>query len=325
MDGTLTTALPTEPYTAFPAKSGYQHLANPRAAQTAEPWQATFDPNPSGPAAYGSVYNSNANVRGVFQTTTEQAATGSFSAKATYEFNAAGYILFSTPVLANLPNALPASLSVMIHGDSSGHRIGVRLYDAGGEKYVKGLGVVDWTGWKRFDIPTDLANWSHYQGDENNVFDVPVRQFNLELTAVTTGPKTGAIFLDDVTLEYESGLVTAADFETPQRNLRLWMLGAPETTVITGAGLGPDLTLPVPFAIARRTGQSAAFLTLMEPYAAAPRISKFQQLPDGSLRIEGDTFTDTFRLTPEGVQSFNRCSSGPACSSIFSLGNPLGL
>ena len=101
----------------------------------------------------------------------------------------------------------------MIHGDSSGHRIGIRLYDAGGEKYVKPLGTVDWTGWKRFDIPTDLANWNHYQGDENNVFNLPVSQFNLELTAVTTGPKTGALFVDDVTLEYESGPVVAADFE----------------------------------------------------------------------------------------------------------------
>ncbi len=325
MDGTLTTALPTEPYTGFGTKNGYQHLSEPRAARTAEGWQATVDPNPTGPATYGSIYNSNANVRGVFQTSTEQAATGRFSAKATYDFGGAGYILFSTPILAELPNALPTSLSVMIYGDGSGHRIGVRLYDAGGEKYVKALGTVDWTGWKRFDIATDFANWNHYQGDENNVFDVPVSQFNLELTAVTTGPKAGALFIDDVTLEYEAGPVTAAGFETPQRNLRLWMLGAPETTVVTGSGLGPDLTRPVPFAIARRLGQSATFITLMEPYAAAPRIAKFEQLPDGSVRVEGDTFTDTFRLTNEGVQSFNRCSNGAACSSILSLGNPLGL
>ncbi|HEY3440178.1 MAG TPA: heparinase II/III family protein [Paludibaculum sp.] len=325
MDGALTTALPTEPYTAFPAKSGYQHLAEPRAAQTSDSWQATFDPNPTGPITYGSVYNSNSNVRGTFQTTTEQAASGRFAAKATYELNSAGYILFSTPILTGLPDALPTSLSLMIHGDASGHRIGVRLYDAGGEKYVKPLGTIDWTGWKRFDIPTDLANWTHYQGDENNVFNVPVSQFNLELTAVTTGLRTGALFIDDVTLAYESGPVVAADFETPQRNLRLWMLGAPDTTVVTGAGLGPDLTHPVPFAIAHRTGGSASFVTLLEPYRATPRITKFEQLPDGTLRIEGDTFTDTFRLTPEGVQSFNRCNSGPACASILSLGNPLGL
>ena len=325
MDGTLSTELPTEPFTGFGQKNGYQHLTEPRAAQTSAAWQATFDPNPTGPAPYGSVYNSNANVRGTFQTTTEQAATGRSAAKATYEFNAAGYVLYSTPILTGLPDALPTSLSVMIYGDGSGHRVGVRLYDAGGEKYVKPLGAVDWTGWKRFDIAADFANWTHYQGDGNNVFDVPVSQFVLELTALTTGAKTGALFIDDVTLQYESGPIVAADFETPQCNLRLWMLGAPETTVVTGTGVGPDLTHPVPFTIARRRGQSATFITLMELYRDAPRVAKFDQLPDGSLRIEGDTFTDTFRLTSQGVQSFSRCSNGPACASILSLGNPLGL
>lgn len=36
-------------------------------------------------------------------------------------------------------------------------------------------------------------------------------------------------------------------------------------------------------AIARRIRQSGSFIPLMEPYTAAPRITTFNQRPDGSL------------------------------------------
>jgi hypothetical protein len=50
--------------------------------------------------------------------------------------------------------------------------------------------------------------------------------------------------------------------------LRVRMLGEAGTTVVTGLGLGPDLRVPVPFVLARRTGSSARFIALYEPGAA---------------------------------------------------------
>jgi hypothetical protein len=40
--GRATTPLTLEPYAGFPARAGYQHLANPRAAATASDWEVTF-------------------------------------------------------------------------------------------------------------------------------------------------------------------------------------------------------------------------------------------------------------------------------------------
>ncbi len=55
-----------------------------------------------------------------------------------------------------------------------------------------------------------------------------------------------------------------AVFTQAESRLRLLMAGAPDTTVVLGEGLGPDLRVPVPFAMARRSGTSAHFVALYE-------------------------------------------------------------
>lgn len=67
---------------------------------------------------------------------------------------------------------------------------------------------------------------------------------------------------------------TAAAWETTfvQRDgggMRLRMLGAEGTTVVLAKGLGQDLTVSVPCVLARRTGRTACFITLLEPLAPA--------------------------------------------------------
>jgi hypothetical protein len=64
-------------------------------------------------------------------------------------------------------------------------------------------------------------------------------------------------------------------FEQKAANLRVQMLGADGTEVVAGEGLGPDLRVPVPFVMARRTASSTRFVTLLEPYRGAPAVDQF--------------------------------------------------
>jgi len=57
---------------------------------------------------------------------------------------------------------------------------------------------------------------------------------------------------------------------------RVWMRAAPDTLVVTGEGLGPDLRVPVPFVMARRRGTAARFIVLYDP---SGRLKTFPALP----------------------------------------------
>ena len=67
----------------------------------------------------------------------------------------------------------------------------------------------------------------------------------------------------------------SATFAQDSAHLRLQMLGAPGTEVVAGRGLGPDLRVPVPFVMARRTASETRFVTLLEPYRGQPAVDEF--------------------------------------------------
>lgn len=56
-----------------------------------------------------------------------------------------------------------------------------------------------------------------------------------------------------------TGQAWTADFRQPGSELKLEMSGAPNTRVVAGEGLGPDLRVPVPFVLVRREGTEAHF------------------------------------------------------------------
>jgi len=291
-------------YTAFRKTNGYQHLTNTRASSRSDSWQVRFRATPA-TSAYGSVYGSTSDVHGTFETTQEQAYSGSFGGKATYDLRGTGYLLFTTPTLTGMPAGAPQKLSIMIYGDGSGSRLNLRMNDSTDERFVKEVGLVDWIGWKLIEV-SDPEKWTHYLGNNDGVFDGPVRNVTLELWPSAQGPKTGALFVDDIALTFADTSATAADFELPLRNLRVWMLNEDGTTVVTGNGLGPDLTKPVPFVMARRSGQRTAFVSLLEPYRGEPGVVEFSRTADGDFVIRTAAFTDTFHLGPDGVTNFQR-------------------
>lgn len=77
-----------------------------------------------------------------------------------------------------------------------------------------------------------------------------------------------------------------AAFEQPGSNLRLEMLAAPDTRVVSGEGLGPDLRVPVPFVMVRREGTSARFAALYVPYVDAPPVIGFRGVGDTEYEVE---------------------------------------
>ncbi len=90
--------------------------------------------------------------------------------------------------------------------------------------------------------------------------------------------------------------------DTPWRvdftGLRLHMLAAPETTVVLGQGLGPDLRIPVPFALARRTAVTTVFVSLYEPFRDKPQIQSFRQTAPGRYEIQFPGRTEAISLRP---------------------------
>jgi MYXO-CTERM domain-containing protein len=324
--GEPATDLPLAPYSGFPTAAGYQHLAGERSAATAADWSVDFDANGDAPTTYGSVWADDPAIVASFTYSSAEAASGAWSGRLAYDFSAAaGYVLYSTPAPAATADA-PLGLRLAVRGDGSGHQLAVRLYDATDERFVADVGPVDWTGWRTVEV-ADLPAWSHYLGNDDGVFDLPVARASVQLTHTAGGPAAGALFVDDITVLDATGPVLLEDFEVPARALRLTMLGAPDTTVVLGDGLGPDLREPVPFVMARRSAVDTAFAALLEPYGTAPRVASFAALAtdaaaaDGAaaFRVAGAEFTDELLWVADGPAGTPRTFGDARCDGTLCL------
>jgi hypothetical protein len=77
-----------------------------------------------------------------------------------------------------------------------------------------------------------------------------------------------------------------ASFAQPEANLQLEMVGAPNTRIVAGEGLGPDLQVPVPFVMVRREGASARFVALYLPYGTAVPKTGISAIGDNEYEVE---------------------------------------
>lgn len=309
--GILDTKLSLEPYTELPTGEGYQHLSDARAVRTDEDWHVDFDMNETSNVAYGSTYTSPSSVRATFTYSREQAASGVWSGRMEYDFRAAsGYILFQTPQLERPPDEAPLSLELDLYGDGSGHRLALRLYDSTDERFVASVGPIDWVGWRRIRV-SEPTRWNHYLGNNDGRFDTPIKRVAVELTSVQGGPLEGALFVDDVDLSFAgAGVVRVTDYERTLRSLRLRMLAALDSTVVTARGLGPDLRKPVPLVLVRRHAADARFVALLEPYGEAPRLQGFAEPAPGTFEVRGDDFEDRIRFDSDGALRLVRRVAG---------------
>jgi hypothetical protein len=278
------------PYAGFPAQAGYQHLREAAAAAVDGDLSVRFDLGGSEGQPYGGVWASSAEVSGDYTLSRQQAVSGAGSGRLGYDFSGgAGYLLYTTPTPAQ--SAAPLAVRLQLYGDASGAQLGLRLMDATDERFVHTVGALDWSGWRELRV-ADPATWGHYLGNDDGVIDLPVKSVVVELHALEGSPASGALFVDDLVLELQgAGELLIEDYERLDRALTWQVLGAPGTTLVVGEGLGPDLTVPVPFAMLRRTAQDTDFVSLLEPHGLARAIEGFAALPvDAAAEDEAHAF-----------------------------------
>jgi len=148
----------------------------------------------------------------------------------------------------------------------------------------------------------DLAALGTSDGREHR-FDWFYHNFGDETAALGLKPYAGLPQTDGYQhltddLATETPEVWSATFSQPGSNLKLNMLGEQGTTVVTGRGLGPDLRVPVPFVMARRTARETSYAALYEPYVNAPELMRFERSNAGHFVVQMRGFTDELILEP---------------------------
>jgi serine/threonine protein kinase len=139
---------------------------------------------------------------GAFTQSSEQAYSGRFSGKLSYDFRGAGndYVVFlQTNDVAGTPNALQA----WVYGDGSGHFLNAWIVDAGGQTWQVPLGRVSHTGWRQmtgYILVGQNWPWTHISGPKNDQIEYPIRFRALVLDDYTDAyVGEGVIYIDEVT------------------------------------------------------------------------------------------------------------------------------
>jgi serine/threonine protein kinase len=137
---------------------------------------------------------------GELSQTQEQARSGSFSGKLSYDFPVTDqdFVVFLNPLnLTGQPNTVGA----WVYGDGSGHFLNAWIQDAQNQVWSVHLGKVASTGWRQMVGRLDPGlTWpsGHVSGPDNGVVDYPVRFYGLVLDRPGSGAQRGQIFIDDI-------------------------------------------------------------------------------------------------------------------------------
>jgi hypothetical protein len=141
---------------------------------------------------------------GTLTQSSEQAHSGSYSAKLAYNFPVVDqeYVVFLSP--SGVPLAgQPSALTLWVYGDGSGHFLNTWVKDATGQVRQFTFGRVNHKGWQQMTAALDSsAPWpqGHISGPDSSQLTYPLTLEALVLDAVphNAGPFTGAIYLDDL-------------------------------------------------------------------------------------------------------------------------------
>ncbi len=277
--GELSHNLTTSPYSSFPDEGGYQHLSNNRAQTTTGDGKFDFVFPTQRPYPAGA-WTSDNEITYTSEYSQEQAHSGDSSNKLHYDFgSSSGYINFRTKNMARFSREVPTGIAVRIFGDGSGNKVRLRIVDLTGESYVSPSSTLDFNGWQEIAYDNE-STWQHWGGDNNNVLDLPISHLSLEVMKEDAGAQAGTLYIDDWRLTFpEAGEVLAEDFEKLAARERLWVKGSSNSTFVVGEGIGPDLTVPIPYVMVRRRGRAVDFDVLHEPYGTEPQITTFQPVP----------------------------------------------
>jgi len=240
-------ATPTPERAASPTPT-----ATPRTSSTPRP--PTPTPQPTSPPASGALvtfeqwgaWQRGDQPYGELTQSEEQAKSGRYSAKLRYDFPVTDedYVVFVRPIgLAGQPNRVAA----WIYGDGSGHYLNIWVQDAQDEMYSVHLGRIGAPGWQQMagTLAPNLA-WpsGHLSGPDNGVVDYPVRFYALVVDRPGGGPRSGQIYVDDISVWH--GEISATT--TPVPGPTDIPAGGTATPTVVGEPpvIGEPLDFPVP-------------------------------------------------------------------------------
>lgn len=96
-------------------------------------------------------------------------------------------------------SSAPTSVSVWVHGDGSANPVYMKLVDKTGESFQGSIGTLG-SGWQRMTLYADGAdiNWKRSGGDNDGVFDYPIKVQSLFVFRGGIGRLSGTVYFDDL-------------------------------------------------------------------------------------------------------------------------------
>jgi len=219
---------------------------------------------------------------------------------------------------------IPVEAGVWVNGNESGNQLRLRIIDATGESHVSPWSRLDFVGWR--EVRETIDGWSHWSGNDDGLIDLPLDRLVVEIRKEVGGAAVGKLQVDDWRLQLPGGgEVLAEDFEIELAAERLRILGGVETTFVVGEGVGPDLTQPVPYVMARREAVDVSFEALHEPFSDTPAIVSFESMSTDApiedlaqgYRGISDTHEDRILVVGEGAAGLPRQTDGLTSDGVL--------
>ena len=284
-NGQFSTDLPFLSGYELPSDYGYEHLSQVEAVDVQDSWRGLFTVDDK---RIGTVRAAIGGGRGAFYQSSKSALAGESAGRILYDYvENDGSVDFVIPDL-NFEISSDARLSFSILGDSSMHELSV-FFQLNDRDLEYRLGQINWDDWKEFDI--EVSSF-----EDIDLTSASVSAFGIRMNQLGGGRK-GAIFIDEIQVSKAAEILYKQDFEAESAGMHIWAAGLEDSEVVSGVGLGSDLSVPVPFVMVRRNTNQTDFITLFEPFTQTPSIGSFraEKIQDQMFGAEilGESFTDT--------------------------------
>ncbi|NQX17048.1 endo-1,4-beta-xylanase [Rathayibacter sp. VKM Ac-2857] len=167
--------------------------------------------------------------------TTASNYSGAASLELDYDFSGSSrgaQIQTSRPVTGS-----PTAVSVWVNGDASASPVYLKITDATGETFQGLVGNVGAPGWEKMTLFSDglNPNYTHSGGDDDGVWDYPVKLTDMFVYKSTSGVDSGTVLIDDLTADYGVN-IHGTVFHTPTETIQAVYTAGPATASLQVSG-----------------------------------------------------------------------------------------
>ncbi len=131
----------------------------------------------------------------------------------------------------------PTAVSVWVSGDSSASPVYLKIKDATGETFQGLVGNAGGPTWTKMTLFSDglNANYTHTGGDDDGVWDYPIKVTDVFVYKSTSGVSSGTIALDDLTADFGTNLHGTV-LQTAAGTVQALYTAAPATVPVAVSG-----------------------------------------------------------------------------------------